>query len=134
MLPIPLGFTKPQSRAVISAPLVLLGCNPGAPSCGPSVWTVPEGPALSRFDIGVMHVVVELEERLVEIRALADLRTDRDQLAARRRDEVPMRRYLGDEQVRRISEPDAGKDGQRDDGANADKRELESSLHFRTPL
>ena len=78
----------------------------------------------------VMHVVVELEERLIEIRALADLRTDRNQLAGGRRNEVPMWRYVGDEQVRRIRKSDAGKDGQRDDGAYADERELESSLHF----
>jgi len=77
---------------MIVEPLVL--CNPGAPSCGPSVWTVPN-PGTNR----VVDVVVELQERGHQLRVLADLRTNRDQVAVRRLDEVPMRRNVGDEQV-----------------------------------
>ena len=55
-------------------------------------------------DERVMHVVVKLVERLLQIRVLANLRTDRVRLACRRHHEVPMRRNRVIKHSWRISE------------------------------
>jgi hypothetical protein len=57
----------------------------------------------------VVDVVVELLERRHQFRVLADLRTDWDELARVRLDEVPMRRNGSDEQIRWISADGPGK-------------------------
>ena len=84
---------RQQSRAVMMRPFPWSGCSPGAPSCGPR-----RADGGVRWNERVVDVVVELEERRLKLRVLTDLRTDRDQLAARIRDEVPMRRHVSDKQ------------------------------------
>jgi hypothetical protein len=56
------------------------------------------------WDKRVVDVEVELFECLPQLRVLTDLRTDRDQIAGRRLNEVPMWRNLGNEQRRRIGD------------------------------
>ena len=58
-------------------------------------------------DERVVHVVVELVEGILQIRVLADLRTDRDHFARRRQHEVPMLRNRVVEHVWWISETSA---------------------------
>src|SRR5215208_1928727 len=63
-------------------------------------------------DERVMHVVVKLVERLLQIGVLANLRTDRAHLARRRHDEVSMRRNRVIKHPRWISEARADKPDQ----------------------
>jgi hypothetical protein len=77
----------------------------------------------------VVDVVVELLERRHQFRVLAHLRSDRNELALRILDEVPMRRNLSDEQVRWIGEARASESNQRDRCACHGRRKEKSSFH-----
>jgi hypothetical protein len=61
-----------------------------------------------------VHVVMELVEGLLQIRVVADLRAHGDHLAARRPDEVPMRRNGVEEHVWWIGKARAGEHHQRE--------------------
>src|SRR5215210_6552945 len=60
-------------------------------------------------DERVVHVVVELVERLLEVGVLADLRADRNHLAGRVDNEVPVFWHRIEEHVRGIGGTDPGK-------------------------
>jgi len=77
----------------------------------------------------MVDVEVELLEGRHQLRLLADLRANWDELSRRRVDEVPVRRHLRNEQVGWVCEAGTSKREQRDCPRYEREREHESSLH-----